>query len=428
MSIHKKIINDLSANEIESILHNFKYGYDYYQDWINLKDCNTIEELIEAMNDSPTEMYTAYDLTTGEELQELKDMFSEKGIDFEFPQVKAFFLTYPLFNMNFHWGEGIDWEENEEESVNLPLTVAAANAGTICDKINEILENWNNKEVVDRLLRLTCYYTLSSGGRSLEDTTLQAIERIINSYMWSLNFITKNYENEESLTKHWKQGSSFFITHLEQNTANSKSTFSQPEFSAEVYAEFENIATQIEQKTKASLSVPNKKMDKLLEWAKENNYILQDEISIKQMLKEKGIKPSIKTAYAYVAMDMMANMPTIPEKYVQQTIQKNDNIWLVNSLSRFSKFASIYPSLLANPNDEVVYPILEQFAIDNGLTFSTSKKDYLWTCLERNNPHVKPATGIDLVIAAMESIRTWVNLLPFNLRNPNYIDSAYISK
>ena len=428
MSIQKKLINDLSENEIESILHNFKYGYDYYQDWINLKDCKTIDELIEAMNDSPTEMYTAYDLTTGDELQELKEQFAEKGIEFEFPQVKAYFLTYPLFNMNFHWGEGIDWDENEEESINLPLTVAAANAGMICDKINEILENWDNKEKVDRLLRLTCYYALTSGGRRFDDTTLQAIERIINSYMHSVQYFVNQYQNEETITKHWNQGKLFFLTHLEQNTANAKSTFAQPEFPKEVYAEFVDIATQIEQKTKASISLPNKKMEKLIEWTKENNYPVQDEASIKQMLKEKGIKPSIKTAYAYIAMDLMASMPIIPEKYVQQEIQKNNNIWPTNSLSNLSKFASIYQSLLENPKDEVVYPILVQFAIDTGLTFSTSKKDYLWHCLDRDNPHIKPATGIDLVIQAMEAIRSWVNLLPHDLRNPNYIDSAYISK
>lgn len=421
----------LSSDEAESIVYNFSMGYDYRQDWVNLKDCTTIEELISAMNDSPTEMYTAYDLSTGDEIEELTEQFKTRGIAFEFPQVKAFMLSYPLYNMNFHWGEGIDWDwgdsQHEFDIENFSLTRTAWQAGMLCQKIDEILECWDDKARVDRILRLMRLYGCTSGGICPTDTTLQSIEKIVASFMWSVTFLVNNHSSTESVTNDWSHLGATFLTNLSTDTINANETFEQPAFSEEEYAEFEALADSVNSAVTASLSVPSKKMSEIVEWAKANNYVAQDEASIKQMLKDKGIKPNIKTVYAYISNDLLRKLPDIPAKFVQKETLYSSMTWLVPALPAMKTLIAMFDELLANPADEVVFPRLVQFASDTGLTFVTSKKTYAWSPIDRGNVHVKALLGIDQIVACMEALRSTLGHFPYNLRSRNYVDSVYKS-
>lgn len=125
-----------------SVKSNLLRSVDYLHDYGQVSHATSIDELLEAIGNSYTDMYEIYPNDDEEKLVESMSLdYCGKG-PMEFPQIKATLLSYCVYNMGYHLGEGIEWGGSDTvytEECFLTSSVARIT----CAYIKLVLKNWD---------------------------------------------------------------------------------------------------------------------------------------------------------------------------------------------------------------------------------------------------------------------------------------------
>lgn len=408
----------------ESIYSNLERALDYVQDYVNIREVKTMEDIQQEVLDcSPTDMGEVYN-----------DESSEDIMSFPFDIAKIKLYTYPLYNVAYHTYEGITWDISEEyETIfdNSYLYSFYKTANILLEGIEEALKDESKLKSIEYFEQLSFNSNVfvSFSNLSYYDSSLKLVEALVKRFMDQFYNFVQNYKKEGEFERYLKMWTEDFPNNTEDWKKVELYIKEQKERNNYVSPNSEKIKTIIQQ-TKNDYDIYRK----LLNAKKIEEFFtsLPDGIienkspeELKQFFKTNNLKYNFKNAKVYILtkyLDFILK-PFFEFKTEIKNIHPQDLPYF-HYLNGAPYFADCIISLIGK-DDITIRDELNQFAIKyNYRKVMPNGKIYNWGPLHIA-PNVPSKEGVDLLLECLDINRNGLFMISFNFASKRYISSYF---
>lgn len=408
----------------DSIYSNLERALDYVQDYINIREAKTMEDIQnEVLDCSPTDMAEVYN-----------DESSEDIMSLPFDIVKIKLYTYAVYNIAYHCYEGITWDVPEEyESIfdNSHLYGFYKTANVLLDGTEEALKDESKLNSIDYFLQLSFNANIfvPFNNSSHYDTKLKIVEALVKRFIDQFYNFVQYYKKDgefERYLKMWTEDA----PNLKEEWDNISLYIREQKEKAQVISpNVEKIKTIIEQ-----TKVDYKLYEKLLTAKKIEEFfsVLPDNIiksksleELKQLFKDNNLKYNFKNAKVYILANYLHFIlkPFFEFKTEMKHIHPQDKQYF-NYLTGAPYFAEYIISLIGK-DDITIREKLNEFAIKyNYRKVMPNGKIYNWTPLHIA-PNLPPKEGVDLLLECLDLHRNGLFMISFNFASNRYVSSYF---
>ena len=383
----------------EELNYSLARAEDYVQDYINIKGCNSLEDLQrDAIDCSPTDMGEVYH--DGEHGENVMLLSLEKA--------KITLYSYAIYNVAYHFYEEVLSHVPEEYEAALDNSVLFEDykkGNLIVDLMHDILEDEQKYNSFDFFVQ-----KLSGSQMYLRDmgSPFKQIEAIVDDFMRGASMVIR-IRKEESLEKfekqvqYWQSDAPNTQKRWENLSAYTRETNHRAFPSEEVLNQLEVLHKEIAAHGKVYQEIENKKkIEEVLElFPKEIfNGSLDD---LKAATKAKGIKYNFKIGKAF----LLAQYLQFLFKKIEHLDTKVENIsyfdQLYFKLRRTGvKFTEFILNEVLQSKEEEIRPLLTKFATENGYNHTPPNgKNMLWSPLHMAPNLPKHLHGVDLLLSCI---------------------------
>lgn len=408
----------------DSIYSNLERALDYVQDYINIREAKTMEDIQnEVLDCSPTDMAEVYN-----------DESSEDIMSLPFDIVKIKLYTYAVYNIAYHCYEGITWDVPEEyESIfdNSHLYGFYKTANVLLDGIEEALKDESKLNSIDYFLQLSFNANIfvPFNNSSYYDTKLKMVEALVKRFIDQFYNFVQYYKKDGEFERYLKMWTEDAPNLKEEWDNISLYIKEQKEKDQVISPNVEKIKTIIEQ-----TKVDYKLYEKLLTAKKIEEFfaVLPDNIiesksleELKQLFKDNNLKYNFKNAKVYILANYLHFIlkPFFEFKTEMKHMHPQD-IQYFNYLTGAPYFAEYIISLIGK-DDITIREKLNEFAIKyNYRKVMPNGKIYNWTPLHIA-PNLPPKEGVDLLLECLDLHRNGLFMISFNFASNRYVSSYF---
>ncbi len=402
----------------------------YYQDFININSAKNIEEIKKAINSSPTDMYEVY--------PHIETDLKENIPEFKFEYVKAYLMTYPLFNLAYHSFEGIEWEESlldiAESSIFNKLEESSK---TIQESISNVLRNWEFDFAVEQLQESGFIAIPYFNDINKTNDVLGAISDLVNQYMRGWKVIFDKVSDDNKLEVLWSE--------ITKNHLNDKEFMKEEELFIEGFHK-KGISKKQDLDYIESLGNDfyKKQMEYIQLYKVKNIKELTDELSkigcqykteeqFKELLEKENIKSSFKNikvyALAFVLRDMIFPLESSLTKIKNNHFHPNEKSYFkyVKALGVVTKKIIELLSSKEKNNLEEIKLLAETVGFSYSLPNS---KSYVWNVIDENikdskGNQQKIPDGVDLLLNCLSPQALFLMSIAINFKKKIFINHYY---